>query len=270
MAKGSSANVTIIKRKTVVEAGHHGGAWKVAYADFVTAMMAFFLLMWLLNASDEVTREGLAQYFSPNIPIHDMAGGGDGIFQGSSLYDDHTLPKSETGQDGDPDKKTDTGNPDKTLWDIQEELNGASGEALDADPLLEHIATRITDEGLIIDVFDVPGSPLFNGASSEFNPIFERLITMIGKVIRHTGNPVAVSGHLAAGDTGRAVPSPDPWILSSDRAQITRELLGLTGVGDDRIQRVTGKSDRNPVIEDKPADSRNRRIEIILLRDFGK
>jgi chemotaxis protein MotB len=268
MAKGDTGNVTIIKRKTVVAAGHHGGAWKVAYADFVTAMMAFFLLMWLLNASDDVTREGLAQYFSPTIPIHDLSGGGDGIFSGSSLFSSQSLAQNEIGEAGGPGAENAAEVEDRNFADLEAELLGASGDALEADPLLEHIATRITDEGLIIDVFDRPGSPLFNGATSEFNPIFERLVKMIGRVVALTGNQIAVSGHLAAGDVARSVPSPDPWILSSDRAQIARELLVLAGVGEPRIERVTGQADRAPLDEAVAGDSRNRRVEITLLRKF--
>jgi chemotaxis protein MotB len=268
MASNASANVTIIKRKKVVEGGHHGGAWKVAYADFVTAMMAFFLLMWLLNASDEVTRQGLAQYFSPSIPIHDMSGGGDGVFDGSSLFSEHSLAQNETGAAGGPEAAVTAEAEKQSLLDIQEELTGASGDALEADPLLSQVATRLTDEGLIIEVFDRYGSPLFNGATTEFNPAFERLMRMIGRVAASVGNKVAVSGHLATGDAAATVPSPDPWMLSSDRAQIARELLVLGGVTEVRIARVTGMSDRGPVIEDDPANARNRRIEIVLLRDF--
>ena len=84
--------------------GHHGGAWKVAYADFVTAMMAFFLLMWLLSTTDEQTRLGLADYFSPTVPIHETRGGGDGPFEGDSMFSQDVLARDETGQKGDPEK----------------------------------------------------------------------------------------------------------------------------------------------------------------------
>ncbi|MEM8569342.1 MAG: flagellar motor protein MotB [Pseudomonadota bacterium] len=268
MPRDNSGNVTIIKRKKVIEGGHHGGAWKVAYADFVTAMMAFFLLMWLLNASDEVTRQGLAQYFSPTIPVHDMAGGGDGVFDGSSLFSEHSLAQNESGEAGGPQTSADEDSESDTLFDIEQQLLGASGDATEADPMLAHIATRLTDEGLIIEVFDRPTSPLFNAATTEFNPIFERLVQMIGRVTATVGNKVAISGHLATGDVALSTPSPDPWLLSSDRAQLTRELLVLGGVSDARIERVTGRSDRAPVISEDSGDPRNRRIEITLLREF--
>ena len=263
-----SGNVIVIKRKTVVAGGHHGGAWKVAYADFVTAMMAFFLLMWLLSVTDEQTRLGLADYFSPTIPIHNSRGGGDGPFDGDSMFIQDVLAKDETGTTGDPDRRHEPAEQtlDQSLYDVEQALLGGSGDAMEADPLLEHIRTRVTDEGLIIEVFDIDGSPLFSGPTVTPQPIFERLVAMIGRVVARTANPVAVSGHLAAGDIGLA--APDPWSLSTDRAQLTRRLLVTAGVADARLDRVTGKADRSPVLEESPRDPRNRRLEITLLRRF--
>jgi chemotaxis protein MotB len=265
MERRGTGNITIIKRRKIVAAGHHGGAWKVAYADFVTAMMAFFLLMWLLSTTDEETRLGLADYFSPTIPVHNTRGGGDGPFEGQSMFSQDVLARDETGQKGDPSKLDKPTTSDQSLYEIQEELMGGSGDAVEADPLLKHIATRVTDEGLIIDVFDIPGSPLFGRTSSEANPIFDRLIGMIGRVLSRTANPVAVTGHLAPGDVEGA--DVDAWRLSGDRAQLARTLIVAAGVADARVDRVTGKADRSPVAEDAD-DSRNRRIEITLLRDF--
>ena len=261
MDRKPAANVVVIKRTKVVAGGHHGGAWKVAYADFVTAMMAFFLLMWLLSTTDEETRLGLADYFSPTVPIHETRGGGDGPFDGQSMFSQDVLARDETGQKGDPDEREVPGATDQSLIDVEKELLGGSGDAMEANPLLEHIRTRVTDEGLIIEVFDIEGSPLFAGATAEPTPIFGELVRMIGRVLARTANPVAVSGHLAAGDGG------DTWTLSTDRAQLTRALLTTAGVADARVNRVTGKADRSPAADD-PQDPRNRRVEITLLRRF--
>ena len=100
------------------------------------------------------------------------------------------------------------GTPDESLYKVEQELLGGSGDAMEADPLLEHIRTRVTDEGLIIEVFDIEGSPLFDGPTAEPNPIFEDLVQMIGRVLSRTVNPVAVTGHLATGDVGRGGPTP--------------------------------------------------------------
>lgn len=267
MERGKPGNITIIKRKKVIAAGHHGGAWKVAYADFVTAMMAFFLLMWLLSVSDEKTREGLADYFSPTIPIHSTRGGGDGPFDGSSMFSQDVLTQDETGQRGDPKVLDTLGPTDQSLWDIQQQLSAASGDAVEADPLLKHIRTRVTDEGLIIEVFDIEGSPLFDGDTAKANDILEKLLSMIGRVVAQTANPIAVSGHLSTSDVGPN--HPDGWTLSTDRAQYALARLRAGGITDDRIARVTGKADRDPAVEDK-ADQRNRRIEVTLLRRFAQ
>jgi chemotaxis protein MotB len=268
MAGKNTPNITIIKRKKVIAGGHHGGAWKVAYADFVTAMMAFFLLMWLLSVSDEQTKKGLADYFNPTIPIHSTVGGGDGPFQGSSLFATDVLSQDETGQKGKEKGQgegEDAASSDDSLWEIQNELLGASGDAVEADPLLKHIRTRVTDEGLIIEVFDIEGSPLFEGETATPNDITTKLVGMIGRVLARTENPVAITGHLSSGDVGPG--KPDAWNLSADRAQVTREILVGAGVTDARLARVTGKADRSPSVDD-PSDSRNRRVEITLLRDF--
>jgi chemotaxis protein MotB len=265
MDRKSASNIIVIKRKKVVAGGHHGGAWKVAYADFVTAMMAFFLLMWLLSVTDEETRLGLADYFSPTIPIHSTRGGGDGPFEGSSMFSQDVLARDETGQEGDPERLQVPGAQDQSLWEVEQQLMGGSGDAIEANPMLEHIATRVTDEGLIIEVFDIAGSPLFEGSTAEANEILERLLQMIGRVLSRTANPVAVDGHLAAGDVDAS--GPDPWRLSGDRAQFARTLLVAAGVADARLRRVTAEADRAPVTE-TPRDSRNRRIEITLLRSF--
>ena len=164
------AGPIVIKRKKVVAGGHHGGAWKVAYADFVTAMMAFFLLMWLLSVTDEQTRLGLADYFSPTIPIHSTRGGGDGPFDGESMFSQDVLAKDETGQKGDPAKKDEPAATDASLYEVEKALLGGSGDAMEANPLLEHIRTRVTDEGLIIEVFDIDGSPLFDGPTLGAEP----------------------------------------------------------------------------------------------------
>ncbi len=265
MARADTKNITIIKRKKVIAAAHHGGAWKVAYADFVTAMMAFFLLMWLLSVSDNETKLGLADYFSPSIPIHSTRGGGDGPFAGSSMLSQDVLARDETGQKGDPTKIDVPGSDDASLADIENALVGATGDAVDADPLLTHIRTRVTDEGLIIEIFDVAGSPLFADDTATPNPIMESLLAMLGRVLASTGNAVAITGHLASSDVGEG--RADPWRLSADRAQLTRSLLVAAGLADARLDRVTGKADRSPSGE-TPDDQRNRRVEVTLLREF--
>jgi chemotaxis protein MotB len=249
----------IVKRVKRVEGGHHGGAWKVAYADFVTAMMAFFLLMWLLSSTTEDQRKGIADYFSPNFALPATTTGGDGPFGGRSMFSDDTLAHDATTP---PKGQAEESSTDQAFWELEDELLGGSGDAAEADPLLRHIRTRVTDEGLIIEIFDIEGSPLFDQDTDEPLPVLERLVATIGRVIDRAANPVAVTGHL-----GAPAAKGDPWLSSAARAQSVRRSLVAAGVAEARLARVTGKADREPVVEDR-ADPRNRRVEITLLRRF--
>ncbi|MEM6466635.1 MAG: flagellar motor protein MotB [Pseudomonadota bacterium] len=158
----------IVKRKKVVAGdGHHGGAWKVAYADFVTAMMAFFLLMWLLNATTEEQRKGLADYFKPTIPVHRTSGGGDGPLGGDSAFAEQVMVQNGTGATRETpsseDKargiegSTETQDENDSLTAVDTELLSISGESDVEDTIHEHIRTVVTDEGLIIELFELPG-----------------------------------------------------------------------------------------------------------------
>ena len=271
--KNDQAPIIIIKRKKIVKGGgHHGGAWKVAYADFVTAMMAFFLLMWLLSATTETQRKGLADYFNPTIPVIRVSGGGDGMFGGDNIFSQDTLSQSGTGAsnlrstdgdnaEGDTGSSTADGDLDQKFTDIENMFRGDSGESSVANSLLKHVNTRVTDEGLIIELFDLEGSPLFLPGSSDASHKMELLLDMIADVIGIITNEIAVSGHtdLLRADGG------DSFLLSSDQAQYARRRLVSAGVSLDRISRITGNADRAPSYPDA-AKTRNRRIEITLLR----
>ncbi len=251
----------IIKRIKRVETAHQGGAWKVAYADFVTAMMAFFLLMWLIGSTTEEQRQGLADYFSPSMGLPAATVGGDGPFGGSSMFAAERLAHDALN----PPRLAKGGieGVEEGFSEIEDQLLGGSGDAVAADPLLRHIRTRLADEGLIIEVFDIEGSPLFDGETDRPNVILNRLVDLIGRVLGRTTNPVAVTGHV-----GAAASTGDPWQLSSARAHLVREGLVAAGLAAGRIARVTGKADRDPAIAE-PGHPRNRRIEITLLRRFA-
>lgn len=278
MAASNDVAPVIIKRKKVVKSGgHHGGAWKVAYADFVTAMMAFFMLMWLLNATTEKQRKGLADYFSPSIPISRVSGGGDGAFGGDSVFSERVLPHVGTGaQRHKPTEanraRGDTG-VDRTgaeltgedpLKQVQDALSGRSGESMAADRLLRHIVTRVTDEGLIVEIAAREDAPLFDRARDRATPLLDDILRMIVRVFDQVENPVALGAHVPANPL---VLRENPvWDLSSARAARVRELLERNGLDPARVRRVTGFADRAPAVDD-PMSPRNERVEIILLRD---
>jgi chemotaxis protein MotB len=278
MAGQSNAAPVIIKRKKIVQGGgHHGGAWKVAYADFVTAMMAFFMLMWLLNATTEKQRKGIADYFNPTIPVNRISGGGDGAFGGESIFSEQTLTKSGTGASNDhptdeAQARGDSGAVEgagvaaveaQTIAAVEQALAGRSGESMTMERLMRHVVTRVTDEGLVIELFDLPEVPLFEGDSADPTGATRKIAALMGEILLLTENQIAVNGHVR---TYPITMKDNPgWDLSAARAQTMRTLLEASGVPTDRVARISGHSNRRPVTAD-PAAVRNNRIEIVLLR----
>ncbi|ANB33280.1 chemotaxis protein MotB [Rhodovulum sulfidophilum] len=285
MAVGTNAPVIIKRKKVVGGDGHHGGAWKVAYADFVTAMMAFFLLMWLLNATTEKQRKGIADYFNPTIPVNRVSGGGEGAFGGDSIFSEDTLVQQGTGAtrpSPSPDRqakgeigsgpqvqKDDEGGASanaeaeiQALEQVAEMLNGKSGETLLSEQMMRHIVTRLTDEGLVIELFDIEGVPLFDDRDRP-TEVLDELMEVIGAAFSIVRNKVSVAGHVSA----RPVVLVDNpvWDISTLHAQIARKMLEDIGVAPARIERVTGYADRKPAIS-RPMAVRNNRLELTLLR----
>lgn len=245
-------NKIIIKR--VVAAGdaqHHGGAWKVAYADFVTAMMAFFLLMWLLNATTEQQRSGLADYFNPTI-VQKSGASGDGVEQGirHAIFED--LPDSQKTSDF-----------EELARQVQDRLTGTGAESQQLTNLLRHVVTRMTDEGLVIEVGDLTDQPLFVVDTAQARPVLKEIAAVLARVLEDTRNDLAISGHVRAYPE-TLIASP-VWALSDARAHTLRNLLDQAGLLDRRIQRVTGFADRKNR-NGNPMNAANNRIEVILLR----
>ena len=283
----SNAPVIIKRKKVVGGDGHHGGAWKVAYADFVTAMMAFFMLMWLLGATTEQQRKGIADYFNPTIPLVRASGGGTGAFGGDSVYSEDALSQTGTGagfvrpteenkakgdlgskgqDDADAKSAKDKSGPspvddDKELKEIQR-LFGVGGESVLNELLRRHIVTRLSDEGLVIELFDTPGAYLFS--EGQPTPLLAELVGTIVPVISLVQNKIGVQAHT------RAVPivqrENPSWTDTTRRADQVRALIEATGMTPKRLVRVTGFADRKPVTQD-PMAVRNNRVEIVVLRN---
>lgn len=260
MAANSGAPIIIKRKKIVVEDGHHGGAWKVAYADFVTAMMAFFMLMWLLNATTEKQRKGIADYFNPTIPVTRVSGGGDGAFGGENVFSEESLARSGTGGAG-------TETPDSAeqalFEEIDESLTAYAGESMVSMDIARHIVTRVTDRGLVVELYDTPEQSLFDETSGKPDPLLERLIGVVAEVFEIATNPLEIGVHTKAEPIVHRV--PQGWHVSTERALVVRNLIEGAGTSPSRIARLTGHSDRSP-ITDPPIASRNSRIELVLLR----
>jgi len=291
MAVSGEQPIIIKKVKKVVGGGHHGGAWKVAYADFVTAMMAFFLLMWLLNTTSPEQKAGIADYFAP-ASISSSTSGSGGILGGTSLGDDGAKAdgKMSVIQQMAPEA------PDKTTKDGQSStsasLDSASEDALrdalakkEQDsfasaaqslrqslqdmPELAELSKQImidqTPEGMRIQLIDQDGRSMFKENSREPNDRARILLRAVAKVINQLPNRITVSGHTSASATGKRADSD--WALSAERADASRQVLRGAGVDEDRIYQVSGKANSEPLYADDPTLPGNRRISIVLLRE---
>lgn len=263
MSRQNNAAPVIIKRKKLVAStGHHGGAWKVAYADFVTAMMAFFLMMWLLGATTETQRKGLADYFNPSIPLNRFSSGGDRMFGGNDLQ-----AQERQGPETSHDTARQPGDNERvdadSFAEIEQLLDGLGGESAVMIQALRHVITRQTDAGLVIELHDLPGQPLFDADSDTPMPVLHVLAPALAEVFALVANGIAVEGHVRAYTLVRR---EDPrWSLSLARAARLRLLLEAAGLDPARVHRVTGHADRRPV-HPNPMAAGNNRIELILLR----
>ena len=280
-AQANVAPVIIKKKKVVGGDGHHGGAWKVAYADFVTAMMAFFLLMWLLNATTEKQRKGIADYFSPTIPINRISGGGSGSFGGESVFSENSLQQDGTGaskehpteaqqargETGVSDDAKDVSEgkqkEDDAFKGIEEALLGNAGESSVSRAMKRHITTRVTDEGLVVELFDLEDAQLFKPGTDNPTQLLTELAVLLGSVGQLISNGVAVEGHIRA-EPITLLTNP-VWDLSTARANQLRLMLQSAGIVPQQMRRVTGHADREPVVSNLMA-IRNNRLEVIFLR----
>ena len=283
----SDRPILIKKVKKVAGHGHHGGAWKVAYADFVTAMMAFFLLMWLINTTDPEQKRGIAEYFAP-ASVSPSTSGSGGILGGTSLGDDGVKSDGSMAvinQLAPEAPQTDeTGNTTDLSSASEEELREEIARREAADfasaaaslrqamqdmpelaELSRHLIIDQTPEGLRIQLVDQEGRSMFEQNSARPNERARVLLRAISRVINQLPNRITISGHTSA--TGTRASAPGDWALSSGRADASRQILEGAGVDADRIYQVSGKAGSDPLYPDDPALAGNRRIAIILLRE---
>jgi len=287
----SDRPIMIKKVKKVIAGGHHGGAWKVAYADFVTAMMAFFLLMWLINTTDPEQKRGIAEYFAPASVSQSTSGSG-GILGGTALGDDG--PKSSGSQavveqlapeapaDAPPQAGQSTNlaaaSDDALKSEVAKreaaEFQSAAEslrQAMQKMPELAELSKQLiidqTPEGLRIQLVDQEGRSMFDQNSARPNARAQVLLRAVAGVINRMPNRISITGHTSAvAGSGRASAAGD-WPLSSSRADASRQLLQRSGVDADRIYSVAGKAGSDPLYPDDPSLAGNRRIAIVLLRE---
>ncbi|MBB6123820.1 flagellar motor protein MotB [Sphingobium subterraneum] len=273
----------IIVKKIIVEGhgGHHGGAWKVAYADFVTAMMAFFLLMWLLGATTEKQRKGLADYFTPTlVEMKQGSAGSNGMFGGDSFDKKENYPTSGgqgnlaitiprdakgTKDDGARDRKS----RDKQKFDeIKKKLEAKLKMTAALRKLARNVRFSETREGLRIDLVDEADFAMFGMGTDRLVPAARTLVGEVAKVVAGVPNDIIVRGHTDGlpYSSGRTM---NNWLLSSSRADATREALAQFGTPNSRFAKIEGVADREPFIPGDIYDPRNRRMSIILAWSHG-
>lgn len=277
MAKVDEKVRPVIVKKIIVaaHAGHHGGAWKVAYADFVTAMMAFFLLMWLLGATTEKQRKALADYFAPTLVSGKQDSvGSTGFFGGDSLVSVDKYPHraGQTGTRsltiprdavGGPKEASGT-NIDRGRF---EELKEKLKKQLSANKQLRRFARNIrfteTREGLRIDMVDEADFTMFVSGTDRLTPDAIQLLQQVALAIREIPNGIIIRGHTDAVPYSKGN-GMNNWQLSTYRAEATRIFLTRQALDIRRFHRIEGVADREPYIPDDKMDPRNRRMSITL------
>ena len=291
----------ILIRRPVVAGGHghHGGAWKVAYADFVTAMMAFFLLLWLISSASDETKKGLADFFSDATVNIGPPGGVGGVLDGMTVTPTSVPPLPTSPFDRPPEL------PSRAETDEALEAGIPSGDAVAAVPLSagsadeadglreqaefarakaeilaalqvepglrgfkDSLLVEEAPEGLRVQLLDREQLPMFPVGSDAMYPHTRQLLAMVAAAVAGTGNRLSLRGHTDslpfAPGSGR-----DNWRLSADRANATRLAMVAAGLEPARVAEVVGRADAEPLLPDHPDDPRNRRISIVLLRGTG-
>ena len=267
----------IVKKVVAAEhRPHHGGAWKIAYADFVTAMMAFFLLLWLLGSTDEQQRKGLADYFTPTlIEYRQNSAGSDGIMGGDSIIAAENyphkaqqtgsraivIPRDATGGEREGAGQTAV---DRIRFEqLRQELMRRIDSTPELNRLRSHIRFTEDDEGLRIDLMDEADFSMFKVGTDQLLPEARRLVREVAQVIATVPNNIVVRGHTDALPyaNGRTM---NNWMLSTARAESTRATLNASGIAGPRFSRIEGVAERDPYVPNDRYDPRNRRISITL------
>jgi len=293
MAKGGDEKAPIIVIKKVIKGGggHHGGAWKVAYADFVTAMMAFFLLMWLLNATTEEQRKGISEYFDPTpMEVSSNTSGAGGVMGGLTVSDvgsraADVQPIVNNDQQPSPDadkpsNKTDVNveqaaeaqlraelekREDAKFEQVKEQIEEAIQNS-DLKGLTKNLIIDMTPEGLRIQIVDRDGESMFPTGSAVPYEKTVNLLSSVAGIIKQMPNQISIRGHTDSAPYSMGANYTN-WELSADRANASRRVLLKSGIEPKKLSNVVGKADTEHLKPATPLDPQNRRISIILLRD---
>ncbi|WP_269533193.1 flagellar motor protein MotB [Chitinimonas sp. BJYL2] len=241
--------------------GHHGGAWKIAYADFVTAMMAFFLLMWLLGSSTKGDLRGIADYFQNPLKVALSGGSGAGesqsILQGGGLDLSKKAGEQRRGEGGKEKKRL-----DELREKIKQAIDSKQGKLAQYK---DQILLDVTPEGLRIQIIDQQNRPMFKSGSAQMESYATDIISELSSILNEVPNRISLSGHTDAAGFSSGDRAYSNWELSADRANASRRQLISAGADASKILRVVGLADSVPFDKEDPANPVNRRISIIVL-----
>lgn len=281
MSDDKNKRPIVIKRIKNVAAGSHGGAWKIAYADFVTAMMAFFLLMWLLGSTAKGDLAGISEYFKTPLKVALMGGAGSGDSSSVIKGGGRDLTRSE-GQVKSGDLPTEkkiinTKAAQEEFLRKEREKEAAKLKELKSSieksiennaklkPFKNQILLDITSEGLRIQIVDDKNRPMFQSGSAQLESYTREILHAIGQTLNDVPNKVSISGHTDAALYGGGDKGYSNWELSADRANATRRELLSGGMSEDKIVRVVGLSSAVLFNKEDPLSPSNRRISLIVM-----
>lgn len=273
----------IVKKIKKNGGGHHGGAWKIAYADFVTAMMAFFLLMWLLGSASKGQLQGIESYFKTPLRVALMggpsAGASDSVIKGGGK--DLTRKQLQVKpKDGSKEKEKEPDLKDVSKEDIKkalaekekaqlENLKAKIEERIDNSETLrkfkEQLLLDITSEGLRIIIVDEHNRPMFNSARAELQPYAKKILQEVGGMLNDVPNRISLSGHTDATPFSTGETAYSNWELSADRANASRRELIAGGMDEFKLMRVVGLASAALFDKENPFNPINRRISIIVM-----
>jgi len=282
MAKSDEvAPIIVVKKIKKGGHGHHGGAWKIAYADFVTAMMAFFLLMWLLGSTSEGDLKGISEYFSSPLKVSLMGGKGSGT--ATSVIDAggtdlaRSVGQIKRGSNEDDRTSVDTSSPPTPASEAAEKvetqrLNQLKGEIerlIEASTLMKQFQNQIkldiTQEGLRIQIVDEKNRPMFDSGSAVLKDYMKDILRSLTKVLNEVDNKLTLSGHTDATPYASGAAGYSNWELSADRANASRREMMAAGMKESKVLRVVGLASSVPMKADDEYASINRRIAIVVM-----
>ena len=282
MPDGGDKQVIHVKRIKKVAGGHHGGAWKIAYADFVTAMMAFFLLMWLLGSTAKGDLSGIAEYFKTPLKVamqggsgsgdasHIIKGGGKDLTRSAGQVKEGDRTGKKSAVDIKAAEAERARREKEYLKGLQQKVEQLIAASPTLAPYRNQMLLDLTTEGLRIQIVDEKNRPMFDSGSSQLKPYAKEILRELSKTLNGVDQSIGLAGHTDAASYAFGDKSYSNWELSADRANATRRELVAGGLADNKIIRVVGLGSAVLARPEAPLDPANRRVTIVVLNQVTK